>query len=301
LSLKEAEGKTMNSRQRKSNISIIIPVYNEEKSINRVITELKEITNQEYEIIAVNDGSSDRTENILKQIDNIKTINHSKNRGYGAALKSGIGEAQGEYILIIDGDGTYPVNEIPKLLKYINDYDMVSGMRKGKNFDARWFYSQRLAKFILKKIAGYVTENRIPDINCGLRIFKKEVIKKYWNLYPRGFSFTTTSLVAFLANDYQVKFVSIGYYGRKGKSTLKPFKSFISFVNLILKLSLFFRPIKIFLPLSFLILLASMLVAFYSLFIKGTFYDTTTILLAITALQVFFFGLLAEIVVHNRK
>jgi len=282
-------------------ISIIIPAYDEEEGIEKVITELKETISQEYEIIVVNDGSTDQTENILKEIDNIKIINHSKNRGYGASLKTGIKKARGEYILIIDGDGTYPVNEIPKLLKYVNDYDMVSGMRKGKNFDARWFYSQRLAKFILKRIAGYVTSNKIPDINCGLRIFKKEIIKKYWDLYPQGFSFTTTSLVAFLANDYQVKFVSIDYHQRKGKSTLKPLKSFVGFISLILKLSLFFKPIKVFLPLGVFIFLTAIGITIYGFVWKNIFYDTSIVLLSATALQTFFFGLLAEIIIHNRK
>jgi len=290
-----------NSNSQNFKLSIIIPAYNEKESIEKVINELKEITNQEYEIIVVNDGSTDQTEKILGNIENIKLINHPKNRGYGAALKSGIKKAQGEYILIIDGDGTYPVNEIPKLLKYVNNYDMVSGMRKGKNFDARWFYSQRLAKFILKKIAGYVTKTKIPDINCGLRIFKKEVIEKYWDLYPQGFSFTTTSLVAFLANDYQVKFISIDYHGRKGKSTLKPFKSFIGFISLILKLSLFFKPIKVFLPLGIFIFLIAIGITIYGFVWKNIFYDTSVILLSATALQTFFFGLLAEIIVHNRK
>ena len=282
-------------------ISIIIPAYNEEEGIEKVITELKETVNQEYEIIVVNDGSTDQTKNILEQIDNIKLINHPYNKGYGAALKSGIRKAQGEYILIIDGDGTYPVNEIPKLLKHTNDYDMISGMRKGKNFDARWLYSQRLAKFILKKIAGYVTKTKIPDINCGLRIFKKEIIEKYWDLYPQGFSFTTTSLVSFLANDYQVKFVPINYHQRKGKSTLKPFKSFIGFMSLILKLSLFFKPIKVFLPLGIFIFLTAVGITIYGFVWKDVFYDTSVILLSATALQTFFFGLLAEIIVHNRK
>ncbi|MBU1176891.1 glycosyltransferase family 2 protein [Patescibacteria group bacterium] len=282
-------------------LSIIIPAYNEEEGIEKVISELKETVDQEYEIIVVNDGSTDQTENILENIKDIKLINHPYNKGYGASLKSGIRKAQGEYILIIDGDGTYPVNEIPKLLKYVNNYDMVSGMRKGKNFDARWFYSQRLAKFILKKIASYVTKTKIPDINCGLRIFKKEIIEKYWDLYPQGFSFTTTSLVAFLANDYQVKFVSIDYHGRKGKSTLKPFKSFVGFINLILKLSLFFKPIKVFLPLGIFIFLVAIGITIYGFVWKNIFYDTSVILLSATALQTFFFGLLAEIIVHNRK
>ena len=282
-------------------ISIIIPAYNEEEGIKKVITELKETINQEYEIIVVNDGSTDQTKSIVKNIENIKLINHPYNKGYGAALKSGIRKAKGEYILIIDGDGTYPINEIPKLLKYSDKYDMVSGMRKGKNSDARWFYSQRLAKFILKKIAGYVTKTKIPDINCGLRIFRKKIIEKYWDLYPQGFSFTTTSLVALLANDYQVKFVSINYHQRKGKSTLKPLKSFIGFINLILKLSLFFKPIKVFLPLGIFIFFIAIGITIYGFVWKSVFYDTSIILLSATALQTFFFGLLAEIIVHNRK
>jgi len=281
--------------------SIIIPSYNEEESIKKVIADLQKIINQEYEIIAVNDGSTDQTENILKQIDNIKIINHSKNRGYGAALKSGIGKAQGEYIIIIDGDGTYPVNEIPKLLKYVNNYDMVSGMRKGKNFDTRWFYSQRLAKFILKKIAGYVTQKKIPDINCGLRIFKKEVIKKYWDLYPQGFSFTTTSLVAFLANNYQVKFVPIDYYGRKVKSTLKPFKSFVSFISLILKLSLYFNPLKIFIPISLLLFLLGIAILIYSYTFSPSILDATTSIFIISSIQMLTIGIIADLMIKSKN
>ena len=285
-------------------LSIIIPAYNEEEGIKNVLIELNNYLKKNNiltEIIVVNDGSTDQTKNILENIENIKLINHPYNKGYGAALKSGIKKAQGEYILIIDGDGTYPVNEIPKLLEYMDEYDMVSGMRKGKNSDARWFYSQRIAKFILKRIAGYVTNSKIPDINCGLRVFKKEIIKKYWDLYPQGFSFTTTSLVAFLADDYQVKFIPIDYHQRKGKSTLKPFKSFIGFISLILKLSLFFKPIKIFLPLSILIFITAIGITIYGFIWKSVFYDTTIVLLSATALQTFFFGLLAEIIVHNKK
>ena len=281
-------------------ISIIIPAYNEEETIEKVINDLKKcLPNQE--IIIIDDASTDKTNQILKTIDNIKIITHKKNQGYGASLKNGISQANRKYILIIDADGTYPVNAIPKLIKYAEKYDMVSGIRQGKNHDARWFYIQKIAKFILRKIASYVTKTKIPDINCGLRIFKKKTIKKFWNLYPQGFSFTTTSLVAFLANDYQVKFISIDYYKRDGKSTLKPFKSFTAFINLILKISLFFKPIRVFLPLSIFFFLLAITIAIYGLIWKNIFFDTTVILISATALQTFFFGLLAEIVVHNRK
>lgn len=286
------------------NFSIIIPAYNEEKTIIQLIAKLKSLLSEkkyDYEIIVVNDGSTDKTKQIIEQIRDITIINHQKNQGYGTALKSGINKAKKEYILIIDADGTYPVKSILKMLKYIGDYEMISGARQGKNHDARWFYTQRIGKFALRKIASYVTNTKIPDINCGLRIFKKETIKKFWNLYPRGFSFTTTSLVAFLSNGYQVKFIPINYYKRESKSTLKPFKSFVAFINLILKISLFFKPIRVFLPLSILFLFLAIIITIYGFVWKGIFFDTTVILISATALQTFFFGLLAEIIVHNRK
>jgi len=281
-------------------ISIIIPVYNEEEGIKKVIDDLK-VCLPNQEIIVVDDYSTDQTNQIIKNISDIKIITHTRNQGYGASLKSGIREAQGQYIIIIDGDGTYPIDAIPELIKYAEEYDMVSGARQGKNRDARWLYTQRIGKFILKKIAGYVTKTKIPDINCGLRIFKKETIKKFWDLYPQGFSFTTTSLVAFLSNDYRVKFVPINYHKREGKSTLKPFKSFTAFINLIFKISLFFKPIRVFLPLSISFFLLAIGIAVYSLVWDEIFYDTTVILISATALQTFFFGLLAEIIVHNRN
>ncbi|MFH1671584.1 MAG: glycosyltransferase family 2 protein [Candidatus Portnoybacteria bacterium] len=290
----------MNSQQQKLNISIIIPAYNEEKSINEVVNDLKKHL-PDQEIIVVDDNSTDQTNQILKSINNIKVITHSENQGYGAALKTGIKQAQGKYILIIDGDGTYPAESIPQMLKYINDYEMVSGVRRGKNFDARWLYAQRIGKFILKRVMVYVTKTKIPDINCGLRIFKKETIEKFWDLYPQGFSFTTTSLAAFLSNNYRVKFIPIDYHQRKEKSTLKPLKSFAAFINLILKISLFFKPIRIFLPLSIFFFFLAIIITVYGFVWKGVFFDTTVILISATSLQTFFFGLLAEIIVHNRR
>lgn len=284
--------------------SIVIPIYNEEEAINKLIIDIKKYLPKEeydYEIIAVNDGSTDQSKQILKQINDIKVIHHSKNQGYGASIKSGIRQANGEYILITDADDTYPVKAIPELLKYAKDYDMVSGNRQGKNLDHRWFYSQRIAKLILKKLANYVTKNKIPDINCGLRIFKKEIAEKFWGLYPEGFSFTITSLIAFLSNDYKVKFIPINYHERSGKSTLKPFRSFTNFINLILKITLFFKPIRVFLPISILILFLALGITVYGFIYKNIFFDTTLTILSATALQIFFFGLLAEIIIYNRK
>lgn len=131
-------------------ISAVIPAYNEETTIEKVIDGLRsafELSSVSYEIIVVNDGSKDRTGDVINQIENITAIHHSENRGYGASIKTGAKLAQGEYILIIDGDATYPTEVIPQMIKHINQYDLVSGRRSGKNFDARWLYLQRVGKF----------------------------------------------------------------------------------------------------------------------------------------------------------
>ncbi|MEA3464088.1 MAG: glycosyltransferase family 2 protein, partial [Patescibacteria group bacterium] len=231
-------------------ISAIIPAYNEETTIKKVIKGLQsafELSSVSYEIIVVNDASKDQTGTLIDRIENITAIHHSENQGYGASIKTGAEIAQGEYILIIDGDATYPTEIIPQMIEYTNNYALVSGKRGGKNFDARWLYLQRIGKFILRMVASYITQYKIPDINCGLRIYKKEIFNKFLHLYPNQFSLTTTSLVAFLSNNYRVKFIPINYHKRTGKSTLRPFKSFGQFMNLILKISLFFKPIRIFL------------------------------------------------------
>ncbi|MBU1289735.1 glycosyltransferase family 2 protein [Patescibacteria group bacterium] len=285
-------------------ISVVIPVYNEATTVEKVIQDLRLVlsaTAVDYEIIAVDDASKDQSGDILEQIKDITVIRHSENQGYGASIKTGAKSATGEYILIIDGDATYPTEAIPRMIEHIDHYDLVSGERRGKNFDARWLYLQRVGKFVLRMIASYITQHKIPDINCGLRIYRKETFDKFLYLYPNQFSLTTTSLVAFLSNNYRVKFIPIDYHKRTGKSTLKPLKSFGQFIGLLLKISLFFKPIRIFLPLSMLLLLSAISIAFYSLYFQDIFYDTTTILLATTALQTFFFGLLAEIIVHNRR
>ncbi len=284
--------------------SIIIPLYNEGESIEQVIADIRKHlpeNSYDYEIVVVNDGSTDNSQEVLNKIDNIKIIKSPENKGYGASIKKGISQSEREYIAIIDADGTYPVKAMPELIKYAKDYDMVSGLRRGKNLDQRWLYSQRIGKMILKKLAGYVTKTEIPDINCGLRIFRKDIAQQFWGLYPDGFSFTTTSLVAFISNGYQIKFIPIEYHKRIGKSTLKPMRSFTAFVNLILKISLFFKPIRVFLPASLIILFFAVGITVYGIYSKDVFYDTTLILLSAIALQTFFFGLLAEIIVHNRK
>lgn len=285
----------------KIELSIIIPVFNEEKSINNVffslINQIKKI-NIEYEIIVVNDGSTDNSKNTLSAIENIKLINHPQNRGYGASLKTGIKEAKYGWILIIDCDNTYPINALPLFIDNTKNYDMIVGSREKKNNSTP--RNRRQAKKFLNIFASYIVGKKIPDLNSGLRIFKKDIVLKYWNLFPDRFSFTSTLTMVCLTHGYETKFIPIEYHKRTGDSSIRPV-DFLNFLKLVTKLSLFFKPIKIFVPMSLFVLMVALgVVLAYFIGYTDKFFDTTFIILCATALQTLFFGLLAEIVIHNR-
>lgn len=273
---------------------MLIPAYNEERAILDTIKDIKQtLKGFAYEIIVINDASKDRTGLILKKIQGIRVINHPVNKGYGASLKSGLRVAQGEWIIITDADGTYPVNDIPRLLKHTPRYDMVVGARTGrKTYDP---FLRRPAKWMLKIVAKIVTGIRIPDLNSGLRVFRKEMALRFWNLFPYGFSFTTTLTVAALANNYNVKYIPINYFKRKGKSSINPIKDFIGFNFLIFRIALYFAPLKFFVPASFLLFLAGVVKGVMD-FSNNSRIGIFAALVVLFSIQIFFFGLLADLV-----
>ena len=245
----------------------------------------------------VNDGSTDRTKDLLERIPDIKVISHSKNCGYGAALKSGIRKSQGEYILIIDADGSYPVKSIPELISQIGDYDMVVGARtKPQN---QIPISRKPTKYLLNKLANYLTGTKIPDLNSGLRIIKKKLINQFFRFLPDGFSFTTTITLALLTNGYQVKYIPIDYYKREGKSKIRPVRDTMNFLQLIIKTVLYFNPLKIFIPLGLILLLSGLLVFIYSYLFAPKIMDVTIVILFVSAIQVMAIGMIADLIIKR--
>ena len=241
-------------------LSIIIPVYNEEVSIEETIEKTKKTIkniDMKTEIIIVNDCSKDRSHEILKNIEDIIYLRHPKNKGYGASLKTGIKNAKGDLIAITDADGTYPIEELSNLIKYTKKYDMVIGARTKKGVQIPLI--RRPAKWFIRKLAEYLTNNKIPDLNSGLRIFKKEMALRFWNLFPNGFSFTSTITIASMINDYSVIFIPINYYKRKGKSSIHPIKDFLGFINLIFRIVIYFKPLKFFITPGLLLLISGII------------------------------------------
>jgi glycosyltransferase involved in cell wall biosynthesis len=279
-----------------NHISVIIPAYNEEKGIAAVITELTGVLNKLdliFEIIVVNDGSTDRTGEIVRE-SGVTLLEHTANRGYGASLKDGIKEAQYDDILILDADGTYPQDAIPALISESERYDMVVGSRTGDSVAIP--PHRRFPKWLLRKMADYLVGMKIPDLNSGLRIFKKSVALKFFNILPNGFSFTTTITVALLSNNYRVKFYPINYNKRTGKSKFRPIQDTFNLLNLILRTSLYFNPLKIFVPFSLILFLLAVLVFIYSKCFTPQVMDITIIVIIMTAVQILALGLIADLI-----
>jgi glycosyltransferase involved in cell wall biosynthesis len=283
-------------------VSIIVPAYNEEGAIQSVMAALMAQMAQSglvHEVIVVDDGSRDETAVIAQQIPGLTVLRHRQNKGYGAALKTGIRHAQYGLICITDADGTYPNERIPDLVKHLeeNSLDMVVGSRTGENVSIPLV--RRPAKWALRQLAALVSGEKIPDLNSGLRLFRRDVVLRFFNILPDKFSFTTTITLAMLSNQYLVDFIPINYFARVGQSKIRPIHDTLNFTQLVLRIALYFAPLKIFLPLSGFLLLLGLGWAVFSLTVLGQLADVSTIVIVMTAFQVAVIGMLAELI--NRR
>ncbi len=289
------------TKEQKIDVTVLVPAYNEELSIKETILRLQRVLNAidaVSEIIIVNDGSTDDTSLIVKKISNVKLIEHAGNRGYGASLKTGLKAARGEWVLIVDADGTYPIEDFPRFWKERTGYDMVVGARDPKSQHISW--TRKPGKMVLSFLANYLVGKKIPDLNSGMRLFKKELAMEFYHLYPQGFSFTITITLASLVNNYEVKYIPIHYSTRQGKSKMNVIRDGLNFIGLILRVITYFNPSKLLLPLGTFLILLGVIVAWYSLTFLGRFMDATVTLLILGGIQVFIFSILAQLIVKTR-
>lgn len=291
----------------KKGLSIVVPVYNEVECIDNTVKSLYSLIKNikielNLEVIFVDDGSTDGTlqklRSILDNTNNFKLIVHTDNKGYGAALKTGILQSSFDVVAITDADETYPNDKIFEFYEELkkNNYDMIVGARVGKNVKIPLI--RKPAKWLLNKLANYLVDNKIPDLNSGLRVMKKDSVINFKKILPDGFSFTTTITLSMLTNDYKVKYEKIDYFYRAGSSKIRPIYDTLNFIQLILRTILFFRPLKIFLPLSTIMLIIGIIFILYRVYF-GQAFGVISMVLIVGAIQVLMIGMLADMI--NKK
>lgn len=283
--------------------SVIIPCYNEESVIGETAAVLSAALGDEaaYECVFVNDGSTDGTAEKLADVertyDRFRVVEHERNLGYGAALKTGIRQAKHELIAIIDADGTYPIADLPRLVELMRGHDMVVGARTGKN--VTYSKLRALPKYFLKRWVSLIANRKVPDINSGMRVFRKDVAKEFFGILPDGFSFTITITLAMLTNKRPTLFTPIDYHSRVGQSKIKPIKDTLRFITIIGRTGVYFAPLRIFMPVVGILLACGVLSLLYDISI-GNLTDKT-VLIFVTAMNAAMFAALADMLDKRLK
>jgi len=276
--------------------SVVIPAYNEEAGIIGTLEKLRSSLGAcriPCEIIVVDDGSTDRTGELLRDRDDIRVVRHERNRGYGGALKTGIRHARHPLIVITDADGSYPNERIPDLIALAVEADMVVGARTSANVEYSSLRS--VPKWFLKVFAEWLTRQKIPDINSGLRVFRKDVVDRFLRILPDSFSFTTTITLAMLTNGYAVRFEPIDYHHRIGRSKIRPVRDTIRIALLILRTGMYFAPLRVFFPVAMAFGVAFLTSLAVDVVVRGDLTEATLVLL-VASTQLGMFALLADMI-----
>ncbi len=283
-------------------VTIILPVYNEVEHLGEEVDRVRnsmDASEYSYEIIIVDDGSSDGSGELAESLDGVRVIRFLANRGSGSARKAGTTAARGRVTVWTDVDMTYPNGDIPQLVKELDGYDQVVGARtseqgtmKGLRVPAKWF---------IRRLASFLIRTKIPDLNSGFRAFRTDVARQYLRFLPAGFSCVTTMTMTFLANGYSVKYVPIEYAKRAGESKFHPIKDTRRYGTQVVRMVLSYNPLGIFLPVGLLLTVLGVGKVVYD-FVEYDFHlATNTLLILFAAFQVIAIGLLADLVVRVNR
>ena len=283
--------------------TIIIPCFNEANAIEQTVRQIIETLSFErdrtWEVIVVDDGSTDESKERLRTLSQeqqqapLRVVMHSRNLGYGAALKSGIQRSRSELICITDADGTYPNERIPELLKLAEERDMVVGARIGQ--DVKYSKIRSIPKMVLVPWVSFLCGSHVPDMNSGLRVFRRDAAMRYLKILPDGFSFTTTITICFLRNRRDVLFTPINYSKRIGRSHIKPIKDTLRFVQLITRTGMYFAPMRLLMPVFLFFTTLFSISAIFDIFVLQDITDKT-ILMAFICINIAMFAMLADMI-----
>ena len=269
-------------------ITIVIPAYNEEASVGDVVRKLRDAYPQ-FELLVVDDGSSDKTGQMAEEAG-ARVVSHPYNKGYGAAVKTGLRNASGEGVVLVDADGQHDPKDVERLCSELERYDMVIGARqKGSAVSL----IRAPGKKVLFALARYLARRKIPDLNSGFRAIRKESAFRFLHFLPNGFSLSTTLTLAFMEAGLSVGFIPVKVAARIGKSTVGP-RDALGTLILILRTIMLFSPLRIFVPVAGALGGVTVAFAVHDLLQTPPGISDSCILFGVSALLIFLFGLLAD-------
>jgi len=280
-------------------VTIIIPAYNEENTISGVLDELTELVEHRgWQVIVVNDASEDNTPEVVGRYKNIELVNQPYHKGYGASIKTGIRSASNDYVVTMDADGQHSPSEIIKLIEHMDDFDMVVGCRvKQKNT----VWHRRPGKLLLSWTANYLSGMKIPDINSGFRLIRKQCIEEFIHILPNGYSLSTTITLAMLKAAYNIKFIPVTVERREsGKSDVKQIKDGLTTLLLIARCISLFNPLKVYAPVGAVLFTVGIIFSVYGIALFQSL-PKTGIVLILSGIIILFFGILADQIAAIRR
>lgn len=282
-------------------VTVVLPCFNERDHVELEIKRIRaalEGAGLAFELICVDDGSTDGTRELLEATGGIRRILLPRNQGSGTARRIGTQQATGRVVVWTDADMTYPNERIPELVAALDDtYDQVVGARRT---EAGSYKLARVpAKWAIRKLASFLTNTEIPDLNSGLRAFKRSVAQPYLRLLPAGFSCVTTITLAFLANGHPVKYVPIDYFKRAGRSKFHPLKDAYNYILQVLRMVMYFNPLRVLMPVALTLLAATFVKAGVDLAVHDLRVAGSTVLVGLAAFNIMAIALLADLVVRR--
>ncbi len=285
-------------------VTVVLPAYNEvghiRDEVDRISAALKNSA-YAFEILVVDDGSDDGTGDAVDGLPFVRVLRFRVNRGSGTARRIGTMQARGRYVVWTDADMTYPNERIPELIDHLetSDAEQVVGARTSEEGTLKPLRVP--AKWAIRRLAEYLTDSKIPDLNSGLRAFRKETSRPYLGLLPPGFSCVTTLTLSFLANGHIVDYIPIRYAERAGRSHFHPIKDAYRYMLQVLRMVTFFEPLRVFGPIALTLLLVGSGKFVYDQFQEPFRIAANTLLMLLGGLIVFSLGLLADLIVRTSR
>jgi glycosyltransferase involved in cell wall biosynthesis len=280
-------------------VSVVLPVYNEIEHLDTELNRIRAAFEQSpysYEIVVVDDASTDGSSERLMEIPWIRLISFRSNRGPGAARKIGTEAARGGVVLWTDVDMSYPNDQLPQLAEALDGYDQVVGARTSEEGTHK--VARVPAKWFIRRLAEWLSNTKIPDLNSGFRAMRKDVVDQFLQLLPNGFSHVTTLTMVFLANGYSVHYVDIPYGKRSGKSKFRFFADTRLYLQQVTRMVMMWNPLRVLMPFAVLLFLVGFGKLVFDLFDKNLRIGTNTLLVMVAAGMIFIVALLADLVVQ---